>query len=149
MLLQCSCLSSQGTLCGSRLVSTDPESQYIGFHRAEEGFCPEFCLIFRQFLTLFDVKTNPWGGVCVCVCTCACPKQYPSITAEFLPSFTVSAVDPPGSSVHGILQPRILEWVAIPFCRNLLDPGIKHWSPVLQADSLLAEPPRKLLSNNL
>ena len=23
-----------------------------------------------------------------------------------------------GSSVHGILQPRVLEWVAIPFCRG-------------------------------
>ena len=27
---------------------------------------------------------------------------------------------PPGSSVHGILQPRILEWVAISFSRDLL-----------------------------
>ena len=25
---------------------------------------------------------------------------------------------PPGSSIHGILQARILEWVAIPFCRG-------------------------------
>ena len=25
---------------------------------------------------------------------------------------------PPGSSVHGILQARILEWVAIPFFRG-------------------------------
>ena len=25
---------------------------------------------------------------------------------------------PPGSSVHGILQARILEWVAIPFTRG-------------------------------
>ena len=25
---------------------------------------------------------------------------------------------PPGSSVHGILQARILEWVAIPFSRG-------------------------------
>ena len=25
---------------------------------------------------------------------------------------------PPGSSVHGIFQPRILEWVAIPFSRE-------------------------------
>ena len=25
---------------------------------------------------------------------------------------------PPGSSVHGILQSRILEWVAIPFSRG-------------------------------
>ena len=26
---------------------------------------------------------------------------------------------PPGSSVHGILQARILEWIAIPFSRDL------------------------------
>ena len=25
---------------------------------------------------------------------------------------------PPGSSVHGILQARILEWIAIPFSRG-------------------------------
>ena len=25
---------------------------------------------------------------------------------------------PPGSSVYGILQVRILEWAAIPFCRS-------------------------------
>ena len=27
---------------------------------------------------------------------------------------------PPGSSVHGILQARLLEWVAIPFSRGIL-----------------------------
>ena len=32
---------------------------------------------------------------------------------------------PPGSSVHGILQARILEWVAIPFSRRSSHPGIK------------------------
>ena len=32
---------------------------------------------------------------------------------------------PPGSSVHGILQARILEWVAISFSRDLPDPGIE------------------------
>ena len=26
--------------------------------------------------------------------------------------------NPPGSSVHGILEARILEWVAIPFSRG-------------------------------
>ena len=35
----------------------------------------------------------------------------------------------PGSSVHGILQARILEWVAIPFSKHLLDPGIEPGSP--------------------
>ena len=29
---------------------------------------------------------------------------------------------PPGSSVHGILQARILEWVAIPFSRGSFQP---------------------------
>ena len=43
---------------------------------------------------------------------------------------------PPGSAVHGILQARILEWVAIPFSRDLPNPGIKPRSPALQADSL-------------
>ena len=38
----------------------------------------------------------------------------------------------PGSSVHGILQARILEWVAISFSRGTSDPGIKPRSPALQ-----------------
>ena len=35
----------------------------------------------------------------------------------------------PGSSVHGILQARILEWVAFPSPGDLPDPGIKLGSP--------------------
>ena len=46
----------------------------------------------------------------------------------------------PGSSVHGILQARILEWVAIPFSRGYSDPRIEPGSPALQADSLPSEP---------
>ena len=41
--------------------------------------------------------------------------------------------------VHGILQARILELVAIPFSRGLPHPGIKLKSPTLQADSLPTE----------
>ena len=48
-----------------------------------------------------------------------------------------------GSSVHGIFQARILEWVAIFFSRGSSDPGIKPRSPVLQADALLSELPGK------
>ena len=45
----------------------------------------------------------------------------------------------PGSSVHGILQARILEWQPFSSPGDLPDPGIKPMSPVisaLQADSL-------------
>ena len=36
---------------------------------------------------------------------------------------------PPGSSVHGISQARILEWVTISFSRDLTSPGIQPTSP--------------------
>ena len=39
----------------------------------------------------------------------------------------------PGSSVHGIIQARILEWVAIPSSRDLANPGIKPESIVSPA----------------
>ena len=50
----------------------------------------------------------------------------------------------PASSVHGILQARTLEWVAIPFSGDLPDPGIELRPPALQADSLLSETPGNL-----
>ena len=45
---------------------------------------------------------------------------------------------PPGSSIHGIFQARILEWVAIAFSSRFPDAGIKPESPTLQADTLLS-----------
>ena len=39
---------------------------------------------------------------------------------------------------------RILEWVAIPFSKDIPDPGIEPRSPALQADSL----PFELLGNS-
>ena len=50
---------------------------------------------------------------------------------------------PPSSSVHGILQARIQEWVAISFEGDLPYPDIKPKSPALQADSLPPELPGK------
>ena len=45
----------------------------------------------------------------------------------------------PASSVHGILQARILEWVAMPSSRRSPYPWFKPASPAFQADSLPAE----------
>ena len=49
----------------------------------------------------------------------------------------------PGSSIYGIFQARILEWVAIPFSKGSPDPGVEPRSPALQVDSLPSEPPGK------
>ena len=49
-------------------------------------------------------------------------------------------------SVHGILQARILEWVAISFSRDLPDPGIETVSlvsPALAGRFFITEPPGK------
>ena len=53
---------------------------------------------------------------------------------------------PPDSSVHGILQARVLEWLACPPPDDLPNPGVEPVSPVslaLQADSLLLVTPGK------
>ena len=53
---------------------------------------------------------------------------------------------PPGSSVHGILQVRILEWVACPPPGDPSNPGIEPVSPVsstLPGRFFATEPPGK------
>ena len=45
--------------------------------------------------------------VCVYICTQSCPTLHDPMDSS-----------PPGSSVHGILQERILEWIAISFSRG-------------------------------
>ena len=42
---------------------------------------------------------------------------------------------PPGSSVHGVFQARILEWVATPSPGDFPDLGVKPRSPALESDS--------------
>ena len=52
--------------------------------------------------------------------------------------------NPMDYTVHGILQARILEWVAVPSPGDLPNPGIEPRSPALQADSFPAESQGKL-----
>ena len=54
-----------------------------------------------------------------------------SVCAQLCPALCdLMDYSPPGSSVHGILQARILEWAAISSCRDPPDPGIEPMSPV-------------------
>ena len=54
----------------------------------------------------------------------------------------------PGSSVHGIFQVRVWEWVAISFSRGSSQPRGQTWSPAFQADTLPSEPPGKYIMPN-
>ena len=52
---------------------------------------------------------------------------------------------PPGSSIHGHFQARILEWVWFPSPGSLLGPGIKLVTPALTGGLSSTEPPGKPL----
>ena len=78
--------------------------------------------------------------MCVCVCVCVC------VHAQWCQTLS----DPmdcslPGSSVHGILQARILEWVAISFSKGSLQPKDWTWVPCIAgrfpASESLGKPP--------
>ena len=63
--------------------------------------------------------------------------------AQLFPThFDLVDYSPPDPSVHGIIQARLLEWVAFLFSRSF-QPRIEPTSPSLQADSLPTEPPGK------
>ena len=53
----------------------------------------------------------------------------------------------PGSSVQGISQVGILEWVAFPSLGDLLESGIEPGSAAMQVDSLPSEPSGKFFSD--
>ena len=79
-------------------------------------------------------------------------KYWHNITVTHIFFFTfiewkllscVQLCNPMDYTLHGILQARILEWVAFPSPGDLPNPRIEPQSPTLQADSLPAEPPGK------
>ena len=56
----------------------------------------------------------------VCVCVCMCVYVLAAQSCLILCDPTDYSL--PGSSVHGILQARVLEWVAIPLVRGSSQP---------------------------
>ena len=55
---------------------------------------------------------------------------------------------PPGSSVHGILQARILDWLTFPPPGDLPNPGIEHVCPPLAGRFFTTESPGKPIGSS-
>ena len=89
---------------------------------------------------LFDSLSFSFLGVCVCVCMCMCCCL---VAESFSTLCDPMDCSPPGSSVHGILQTRILERVAISFSRDSSDPGMEPLSPALAGRCFATEAPGK------
>ena len=80
--------------------------------------------------------------LCACVCVCA------HVCISFQLCLTLChplGCNPPGFSVlnsHGILQARMLEWVAIPFSRGSSQPRDQTWVSCI-VGTFTSEPPGK------
>ena len=73
-----------------------------------------------KFLKLSSVKKCGYIVVlCVCVCVCVCVCL---VLQSYLTLCDLVGYSPLGCSVHGILQARILEWVAISSSRGSSQP---------------------------
>ena len=80
---------------------------------------------------------------CVCVCVCVHVHMF---TQSCLTLCNLMDCSPPGSSVHGIFQERILERVAISYSRGSSRSRDWTWVSCIsywQADSLPLAPPAK------
>ena len=76
--------------------------------------------------------------------------KWPKLTKCVVTQLCLTLCDPmdcspTGSSVHGILQSRILEWVAIPFSRGIFltwgsNMGLLHWRWILYCLSQQGSP---------
>ena len=79
---------------------------------------------FRQagLRSPISCKENPAGSEMWCAGVLRCAQLCDPVDHS-----------PPGSSVRGISQARMLEWVAISYSRDLPDPGIKPKSPAVPA----------------
>ena len=118
------------------LVKLKPDFQSIGFRlicislsRVTRDLQPSDFRVKDRKLHTVNQHLDLFLHVCVCVCVCVCAQ---SVLSEPLQPMDCS---PPGASVHGILQTRILEWVGRlllqeSFLIQRLD--LLHW----QTDSL-------------
>ena len=86
-------------------------------------------------------------GVCVCVCmcvrVCVCACARAQLCLMLCDSMDCSL---PGSSVHGIFQAKILEWVAVFYSRGSSQPWIEPSSlasPALAGGLFITVPPGK------
>ena len=89
-----------------------------------------------------------WAAVCGVAQSRTWLKRLSSSSSSFIYLYTLKVkvthscptlCNPMGYPVHGILQTRILEWVAFPFSRRSSQHRDRPRSPTLQEDSSPAE----------
>ena len=99
------------------------------------------CVCHRDvgiILFFFSVNQSPNENLCADACAQSCPTLCDPMDCI-----------PPGSSIHGIFQARILEGLSFPPLRDLPDIGIEPSSlvsPALASRVFTTAPPGKLIN---
>ena len=76
------------------------------------------CGLFILLILIVSFTLQKFSFMCICAESC---QSRPTLQI-----FNAMDCSLPASSVHGILQSKIVEWVAMSSSRDLPDPGIKH-----------------------
>ena len=121
--------------CGNSLHSLLPN--FSGLY--EQTFTPRSHYMsaagHQKLCWMLWGSTGLDSAACVCTGAQSCPTLCDPMDCS-----------PPGSSVHGISQARILEWVAILFCRGSSHSRIEPMSlvsPALEGGFFTTVPPGK------
>ena len=70
----------------------------------------------------------------MCVCMCVCVAAVAAKSLQSCPTLSDPMdCSPTGSSIHGILQARVLEWGAIAFC----DIYLSHFFSMAETNTTL------------
>ena len=102
-------------------------------------------LSWRSYLTTSSsVATLSFCSVCVCVCVWERERERErellSRDCLFVTSMTVACQAPLSM---GLSRQEYWSGLPLPSSGDLRNPGIEPWSPALQTDPLLSEPPGK------
>ena len=96
---------------------------------------------------IFQARVLEWGAIAFSVIVIREMKIKATVRNFNIPTSEVKVVqscatlcDPMDYIVHGIIQARILEWVAVPFSRGSSQPRHGTWVSCI-SNSLPAEPP--------
>ena len=126
-------LSHQGSL--PEIISAPKCFKFLN-NSLEQGYCLEWEIRQGDLHVFFSNSKQHNSVFFVCLFFPIFYGSEESISRTVL-SNSLWPHSPPGSSAHGIVQARILEWVAISFPMYL--PKLE--SPTLPTDSLPSEPP--------
>ena len=81
-----------------------------------------FLLTWKSYSLVVELGHLVRDVLCVWLCVCVCVCVYVFYAQLCPPLYRPMDCSPPGSSVHGIFQARIREWVAISSSRGSSPP---------------------------